>query len=387
VIAVVADDFTGAAELAAVGLRYGLSAEVQTVVDFDSKADLVAIDTDTRSRAPQEAAAEVKRVVKKLQKVPAEWIYKKVDSVLRGPVVAELEAVLTSLGRDRIMLVPANPFFGRKLYQGHYFINDKPLDETDFAGDPEYPAVSSDVLTMLGPTGSLPTCVLNIKQAIPSAGIVVGEASSETDLTTWARYCDDRTVPAGAAEFFAALLEVRGFRLSPPASRDVSVQSKTSLFVCASSSHYSHKAVEEARGRGIGVSEMPPELLQPADRTDELLQRWTDDTITAIERHAKVIVAIGQPIVPNPQLAQNLRLYTAALVENVLKQTTVDEVYIEGGATASAVVGRLGWTRLSPCCELAPGVVRMRVQQERHQYLTVKPGSYPSCDEVWPGPP
>lgn len=48
-IVVVADDFTGAVELAGVGLRYGLKAEVQTVVSPNTKAELAVIDADTRS--------------------------------------------------------------------------------------------------------------------------------------------------------------------------------------------------------------------------------------------------------------------------------------------------------------------------------------------------
>ena len=54
-IAVIADDFTGAAESAAVSLRFGLNAELQTALNPDSKADLIVIDTDTRSRTPKDA--------------------------------------------------------------------------------------------------------------------------------------------------------------------------------------------------------------------------------------------------------------------------------------------------------------------------------------------
>jgi len=382
-IAVVADDFTGAAEIGGVGLRYGLNAEVQTEVNLDSRADLLVIDTDARTRPPQEAAAKVEKVLKQLQKIPSEWIYKKVDSVLRGPVVAELQAVLASPGKDRVILVPANPSLGREIRRGHYFINDKPIDKTDFANDPKYPAHSSDVLTMLGPTGPLPICVLNIKQIIPATGIAVGEVSSKADLTTWAKRCDSRTVPAGAAEFFAALLEVKGFRLKISESQDESFQPKTALFVCASGSCYSHKAVEEARSRGLPVSKMPPELWQIGNLTDELLQQWTDDTISALGQHPQVIVTVNRPIGPNPTPARKLCNYIAVLVENVLNQTSIDELYIEGGTTASTVVRRLRWKRFFPCRELAPGVVRMRVEEKPNCHLTIKPGSYRWPEKIW----
>jgi uncharacterized protein YgbK (DUF1537 family) len=384
VIAVVADDFTGAAELAAVGLRYGLNTEVQTEFNADSQARLIVVDTDTRSLPPQEAAAEVENLIIRLRQSRPDWVYKKVDSVLRGPVIAELEAFLTAAGKERALLVPANPSFGRKIRAQHYFVNDRPLDRTDFADDPEYPAASSDVLELLGPSQSFPVCVVSVGNAVPPTGIVIGEASTKDDLTAWAKRCDHLTVPAGAAEFFAALLEAEGLRLSSPEHHKEPLQCRTALFVCAASSSCSREAIERASGRGVHVSTMPPELLQTDGPAGELLQRWTNDTISALEQHSKAMVAINQPIVPKPQLAQNLRSYTAALVESVLNEIAIDELFIEGGATASAIVRHLRWKRFFPCGELAPGLVTMSVHEKPNLYLTTKPGSYPWPDILWP---
>jgi uncharacterized protein YgbK (DUF1537 family) len=380
-IAVVADDFTGAAELAAVGMRYGLSAEVQTTLSSDCNADILVIDTDTRSRAPEQAAAELKEVLGRLQQIPPDWIYKKVDSVLRGHVVAELEATLTSLGGDRVILVPANPSLGRKICDGRYFVHDVPLEKTPFAYDPEHPVRSSDVLTMLGPAASLPVCLLNPEDAIWPRGIVLGQASSKAHLKLWAKRCDHLTVPAGAAEFFAALLEVRGLheQAAEGGRDDAPPLSEKALFVCTSGSGHSRKALEQAAQVGMPIAQMPIELFQADDTTDEYLKRWADDAVDALEHHAMVIVSINQPVTRDPQLPQRLRRHTAALIESVLNLTTVHQLYLEGGATASAIVRRLRWTRFFGLSELAPGVVSMRVAQEPDCRLTVKPGSY-----CWP---
>ena len=93
-IGVIADDLTGAAEIAGIGWRHGLSAEV--ILDGRPKcgADLVCIDTDSRSCSSREAAKRVASAVASLRKAGAKWIYKKVDSVLRGHVIAELEAAM-----------------------------------------------------------------------------------------------------------------------------------------------------------------------------------------------------------------------------------------------------------------------------------------------------
>jgi uncharacterized protein YgbK (DUF1537 family) len=382
-IAVIADDFTGAAEIGAIGLRFGLSAEVQTQFYPDSKADLLVIDTDTRSRTKEQAATEVERVFKQLQKVCPEWIYKKVDSVMRGHILAELTALLSASDKQRALLVPANPSMGRTISNGRYFIDGQPLNETDFATDPEYPAASSDVLKLLGSSQTISTCVLQSDQAAPKHGIVVGEAETKEDLLFWASQLDDQTIPAGAADFFAAILEAKGFHVKPPKEEPEFFENKTALFVCASGSAYSQRSVQRAQSHGIPISKMPPGLFEARQSCDKPLQQWSEDTVTALQEHSKIVVTIDQPIAQNPPLAVKLRHHIAELVESILSRTSIDELLVEGGATASAIVRRLKWTRFFPCAEPAPGVVKMRIEEKMRPYLTIKPGSYPWPQEVW----
>ena len=55
-IAVIADDFTGAAEIGGVGLRYGLRVVIETSVQQQAEADLHIIATNSRSLNPDEAS-------------------------------------------------------------------------------------------------------------------------------------------------------------------------------------------------------------------------------------------------------------------------------------------------------------------------------------------
>src|ERR1051326_2400312 len=55
-IGVISDDLTGAAELGAVGLRYGMAAEIVAAGEPSGNADLVCVDTSSRSSPPEEAA-------------------------------------------------------------------------------------------------------------------------------------------------------------------------------------------------------------------------------------------------------------------------------------------------------------------------------------------
>ena len=69
----------------------------------------------------------------------------------------------------------------------------------------------------------------------------------------------------------------------------------------------------------------------------------------------------------------------AALVQRVLGQTRIHELFIEGGATARAILDCMGWETLTVLGEYGPGVVRLSVQGPEGQVVTLKPGSLP-----WP---
>src|SRR5262245_26364208 len=85
-IGVIADDLTGAAELAAVGFRHGLKSEILIDGKPSGAPNLCCLDTDSRSCPLAEAAQRAADAARTLTNAGAKWIYKKTDSVLRGNV-------------------------------------------------------------------------------------------------------------------------------------------------------------------------------------------------------------------------------------------------------------------------------------------------------------
>ena len=375
-IAVLADDFTGAAEIAGLGLRYGLNTELRTEPSATPHCGLVVLDLNSRSLAPAEAASTVRTTLEALQQLRPDWIYIKVDSVLRGPVAAQLEAALAALGKDRTLLVPANPSRRRCVCNGRYFVEGKPLDRTEFANDPEHPATSSDVLELLGHSNSLRHYTLRHDQQFLEQALIVGDAESHDDILAWAARLDEGTLAAGAAEFFAAILQVKGFTPRPPVRTPQLRKRQPALFICTSSSDASRKMVEQARSRGVAVCEMPRRLAAADKGSEGHVDSWAAEVLDRLRQAEPVVVTIGQAETTDMAGAPYLRGYTAALVEQVLRQTAVPELCIEGGATASVIVRRLGWKRFTPRNEFAPGVVRLKVLDQAAQHITVKPGSY-----------
>ncbi|MBW8883384.1 MAG: four-carbon acid sugar kinase family protein [Planctomycetia bacterium] len=169
-IIVLADDLSGAAELAGIAFAHGLPAEVQRQFEPATGAQLIAIDTDSRHLSAAAAADLVRSITAQVLTTEPAWIFKKVDSVLRGNVRAEIEAILETTGQSRALLIPANPSRGRVIRGGHYFIDGIPLGETHFAQDPEHPRRSSDVLALLGP------------KSVGAADVMVPDVETQSQL-------------------------------------------------------------------------------------------------------------------------------------------------------------------------------------------------------------
>src|SRR5262249_29182257 len=159
-----------------------------------------------RSCSAEEAQRRVAMAASHLAASGARWIYKKVDSLLRGNVVAEISAMMRARSVKLALLVPANPSLGRMIRDGHYFVHGLPIDQTEFALDPEYPRKTADVMELLSRHHGVPLHLRIPGDSLPDEGIVIGQAQSNEDLVKWAGYRDRNIVLAGAAAFFRILL-------------------------------------------------------------------------------------------------------------------------------------------------------------------------------------
>ncbi|MDQ2672448.1 MAG: four-carbon acid sugar kinase family protein [Actinomycetota bacterium] len=168
-IAVIADDLTGAADT---GVQF-VHAGYRTAVFFrateviEDNLDAVVFDTDSRAMPAGFAA---KRVVDAAHAARgARIVYKKLDSTLRGNVAAELAAALGGARRDRAIVAPAFPAAGRATVGGIQRVHGVPVDETEMANDPHIPVREAHVPSLLA-------------DAFSSVGLLSVEDLAEPDL-------------------------------------------------------------------------------------------------------------------------------------------------------------------------------------------------------------
>lgn len=377
-IAIIADDLTGAAELASASADLGFTTEVHTQFDPASAAEVIAIDSNTRALPPARAAAQVAAISAKILRAGPKWIYKKTDSVLRGNVRVEIEAILEATRLRRATLISANPSKGRVMRGGSYFVNNIPLHETAFAHDPDHPRRTSDVLQLLG-NGRLPLASTRLNEPLLAEGISVPDADVSLHLATRAGETPLNALAAGGVEFFQAMVRARTGRTPSVAP---AIPDGPTLRVCGSAHAWGQGRAEVCARAGIPVFPMPEGIYARADGDSEAaISQWSGDVIAAIASQGQAMIAIGR----DPQLApsklppQTLVERLAHAVTRVHRASKLQRVQLEGGATAAAVLHALNWTKLIALPSARyPGVAALQAPGSNTVFL-MKPGSYP-----WP---
>jgi uncharacterized protein YgbK (DUF1537 family) len=353
-IAVIADDFTGAAELAGISLRYGLSVAVHLDNNIDADADVVIISTDSRSMQKAAAVYCTADAVETVEKYKPSLLYKKIDSVLRGYVVDEIKVQMELTEKSKVLILPANPSLNRTISNGEYFINGKKITETGFVNDPEFPVSSASVTAMIKDET---VQVAKHSDWLPLEGIVIAEAVTTTDVEAWVVAIDKSWMLVGAGDFYNTLLQ-----------KEYVVKKKEAcslqlplLYVCGT-------AFEE---RKQFIKSLHCVAYMPETITEEWLQQAGD----IIKQQQKLVIAIDE----TNAAALDLRKAMAKAVTEIVARESIKEIFIEGGSTAAAVLEELGIKKLIPVNELSRGVVRMKAGD---LFITVKPGSYQLPEEI-----
>lgn len=122
----VADDLTGACDAGVPFAVHGLECEVLFDVETASRsvAEVVVINTDSRCDTAADAASKVRACARLVPAGTRPLLIKKIDSTLRGPVGAEIEAAMAAFETQLAIIAPAFPSMGRAIRDGALSIRD-----------------------------------------------------------------------------------------------------------------------------------------------------------------------------------------------------------------------------------------------------------------------
>jgi D-threonate/D-erythronate kinase len=245
---ILADDLTGAADAS---VPFAGRREVAVLLPGAraAGASLTAIDTETRGLPAAAAAAVVAAACEGL----TGGVYKKVDSTLRGPVGAELEAARRALGRKAVVLAPSLPAQGRLVRHGRLRVDG--VDQ-------------GRVIDLVG----------------VSRGLRVMDAATDADLDRVAEACaaDPTLLPAGSAGLAAAFARLEG----PP--QEASVLPVVARVLVAVSSRHPASLAQV----GVVRAAAKPEI-EVHQRLATSLARLVAERLTHLEGPVAVIATGG----------------------------------------------------------------------------------------------
>ncbi|SJN38593.1 hypothetical protein FM104_10210 [Microbacterium esteraromaticum] len=394
-IGVIADDVTGATDVAAAlsreGLRTLLALNAETPVTGD--ADAVVIGLKTRS-IPADDAIEASLVaLRTLRNAGATRFYFKYcstfDSTDEGNIGPVTEALAQALGVSTVVTTPAAPVHGRTVNDGNLYVFDVPLHETHMAHHPITPMRDSNLSRLLTPQvqGAVTTLPLSAVRegaalahamiaSAESAGVahVIADAVDAADLAVIAEAVDTAVLTAGSAGLIGAIAarQVPSGRTvsAPPAGRTAIIAGSCSrrtleqIAAFQESGGSSHRVVAEA---GQTASEL----------ADAALTWWDEQPADS----SALIYSSSSAEERDDELPEAGELYeqVAGIVAHGLAQRGVQRMVVAGGETSGAVIRELGTTVAVVGDEAAVGAPWVH-DVARGVHLVLKSGNFGDVD-------
>jgi uncharacterized protein YgbK (DUF1537 family) len=267
-VAILADDLTGALDAAAPFAARGLSARVAVHRSgAPPEAEVVAANAASRHLSSAEAAAAAALEGARLAALRPKLLFKKIDSTLRGQVVAETASLLRVCGRARALVAPAFPAQGRTVEGGELRVHGLPLAAAAFARDARSPA----------PVTPLRELFADLPAEVP-------DARSEADMAALARMTmaePDRWLAVGSAGFARSLAG-----LFPQRSRPASVTATRVAVVVGSRAAEARRQAGRLAAAGGARLLLPQSAGEPDDVAAELAAR-------AAKADADAFVVVG----------------------------------------------------------------------------------------------
>ena len=401
----IADDFTGASDLANTLAKGGMATTQfvgvpETTAPADCEAGVVALKT--RSVAPEEAIRQSLQAADWLQAQGCEQFLFKYcstfDSTPKGNIGPVAEALLDRLGADLAVVCPAFPATGRRLFMGHLFVGDRLLSESGMEKHPLTPMTDSDIrrwlrlqtrgkvgLVALDAVRAGPTALANAFDAERRKGVrlVVADAVADSDLLALGvALAGHRLITGGSG---IALGLPNNFRRAGKLAGEARARATAkgpAVVLCGSCSSASRRQVAAYLKTHPGLA-LDPAALMDGSMTVDKAAAWVapqSGTAPIIYSTADpASVANAQHSFGQDEIAARVENFFAGLVRRLV-DSGARRVVVGGGETSGAVVEALGITSLGIGEEIDPGVPALVAQRDGALGLALKSGNFGADD-------
>ncbi|PLZ01113.1 hypothetical protein CY652_17665 [Burkholderia sp. WAC0059] len=379
----IADDFTGATDLASMLVRGGMRTVQLIDVPHGVEpiaADALVIALKSRTIPAAQAVGQSLAALAYLKAQGCRQFYFKYcstfDSTAAGNIGPVGEALMEALGADFAIACPAFPENGRTVYRGHLFVGDGLLNESGMEKHPLTPMTDANLVRVLAQQSTVRTGLLrydaiaagvaktrDAAAALRADGVrfAIADAVSNDDLRTLGSAFADAPLLTGGSGLALGLpdnFRRAGLLAHAGEAAHLPAVGGRAVVLAGSSSRASQAQVAHWRAE------------RPALRIDPLAlaagEPVVEQALAFFERHAGETVLIFATAAPDELHAVQARLgveRAGQLIEDALAgiarqlaQRGVRRFVVAGGETSGAVVRALGVSRLLIGAPIDPGV-------------------------------
>lgn len=406
-LGVIADDFTGASDIAntiAKGMppQGGLkTAQFLGVPEGPAPIEIEAgvVALKTRSVPVADAVEQSLAALRWLQAQGCQQIVFKYcstfDSTKEGNIGPVGEALASALGVKGVVACPAFPGAGRTIYMGHLFVHDRLLSESGMQNHPLTPMTDPDIRRWLAyqtetPVDLVPAKVVRqgeaaIREALAKAGgaMVIVDATSDDELATiGAAIFDHKLVTGGSG--IAIGLPANFIRQGlAKGSKDNVIGTDGPEAILAGSCSGATRGQIDLHKANHPTLPIDVDRVMRGETTADDIVRF----MKANQGKAPLAYSSGTPDDVRRMQEKYGRAEVAHKLDELFAETArklvdagVTRLVVAGGETSGAVVSALDLGALTIGQEIDPGVPVLMSHGDKPVALALKSGNFGALD-------
>ncbi|HKO71087.1 MAG TPA: 3-oxo-tetronate kinase [Bradyrhizobium sp.] len=404
----IADDYTGASDLANTLTRCGLRTVQAIGVPSDDlalpKVDAVVVSLKSRSIEAGLAVSRSRAAEKWLRGHGARHVLFKIcstfDSTEAGNIGPVMDALRADSGDATVLVTPAFPETGRTVYQGNLFVGAVPLNESPLRDHPLNPMHDSNLVRVLARQSKSKIGLVDLADVARGAdavrarlahlskngfGAAIADAVFERDLETLGTVALENRVSVGASGLglglARALVASGAAKPNPPSATSGAPLGGPAACLAGSCSQATLQQIASAEARMAVLHLDPNQVVAGKDEAGRALA-WAKDRL---KQGPILIASSSTPEQVSALQARHGRDTAGHAIEQAmadiaegLVQFGVRRLVVAGGETSGAVVDRLEIPGFLVGAEIAAGVPVLAAVGARQgpMLLALKSGNF-----------
>lgn len=409
ILGCIADDFTGATDLASFLVSSGMRTVQITGLPEDQftppDVDAVVIALKSRTQKIEDAVADSLSALSFLQDIGCRQFYFKYcstfDSTEQGNIGPVADALLDALGSPFTIACPALPVNGRTIYNGYLFVNGRLLSESGMENHPLTPMRDSDLVRFLGrqTDGKVglvnSTTVKRGAEAISAALLelekryryAIVDAVTDNDMLEIGHGCRNLKLVTGGSGLAAGLVDNyvgEGLLVKSKNFDRLDNISGNILILSGSCSSATQEQVVVYRAKGPSLK-LDPVAIKNGDQTLDHVIGWLKeynsgaDPALIYSTDTAGAVRECQDKLGAEEACSLIEMMFAEIVKEAVKWR-VRKIIVAGGETSGSVVQALNVSTLRIGPAIAPGVPVTQTITTTPMLLALKSGNFGDRD-------